>query len=221
MAKRKTPLVNNEYYHIYNRGVAKMDIFTSEFYVGRFLEGMQEFNTTTPIGSIYEHALRKRRGDKFGNQVSKLVDIVAYCLNPNHYHFILRQIADNGISKFMKSLGGGYTKFFNEQNERSGPVFQGKFQSVHIESNEQLLFVGSYVNLNYVAHGLSVDGERPSSPLIRSSWDEYLGNTDISMCEKDIILEQFQNVNAFRESSLGVVGEIARKREEMKAMLLE
>jgi len=220
MAKRNTPLLNNEIYHIYNRGVDKRNIFLSENDVSRFLQCMEEFNTIEPIGSIYENSFKKS-GKQLGHQAPKLVEIIAYCLNPNHYHFILRQIADDGISKFMGSLNGGYSRFFNEKEKRSGALFQGKFRSVHIESDAQLLYTGAYVNLNYIVHGLVEKNGKPSSPLIRSSWDEYVGKTNSNMCTKEIILDRFNNIEKFKKDSLGLVKEIARKREEVKHLLLE
>jgi len=225
MAKRKVPLLNGEYYHIYNRGVDKRNIFTTESDIERFTQSMREFNTVEPIGSIYENSFRKVTrqtiNHQLGNQVSKLVEIISYCINPNHYHFILRQIEDQGISKFMKSLNGGYTKYFNEKNKRNGSLFQGKFQSVHVASNEQLLYVHAYVNLNYIVHGLvGVNGE-PISNLIRSSWNEYIGKNKNNMCEKDIILGQFENIDTYKKDSLAIVSEIAQKRHEFKNFLLE
>jgi len=219
MSKRKTPLINAEYYHIYNRGVDKRNIFKEEHDVERFIQGMVEFNTAEPIGSIYENSFRKKH--QLGNQVSKLVEVIAYCLNPNHYHFILRQVQDDGISRFMKSLGGGYTKFFNEKYKRSGSLFQGKFQSIHISSGEQLQYVGAYVNLNYVVHGLIDSNNKPSLPLIRSSWEEYLGVVKNGVCTKDILQEQFLHTDLHKKDTEELVYEIAKKRQEMKELLLE
>ncbi len=85
----------------------------------------------------------------------KLVDFIAYCINPNHYHFILRQLVDGGLSRFMQKFGGGYTQYYNKKNQRSGVLFQGTFKSIHINSNEYLLYLSAYVNLNNKVHQLS------------------------------------------------------------------
>ena len=76
---------------------------------------------------------------------SALVEIVAYCLNPNHYHLIVKQISEKGIERFMQKIGTGYTNYFNKRYERSGALFQGKFKSIHIDSNEYLLHLSVYV----------------------------------------------------------------------------
>src|SRR3989344_2403952 len=142
---RKTIFSNGEFYHIYNRGVDKRDIVLSSRDSERFLQGMIGFNTIEPIGSLYENSF-----NSLGSLASKsgLVNIVAYCLNPNHYHFLVEQLVDRGIEKFMHRLGTGYTKYFNLVSKRTGSLFQGPFKSIHIEDNEYLLHLSAYVNLN-------------------------------------------------------------------------
>lgn len=204
---RKTELVNGEYYHIYNRGVDKRIIFSDHEDVERFLLSMTEFNTEEPIGSIYEHSFSKKLGRETSKSSRKpLVDIVAYCLNPNHFHLLLKQVAEGGISEFMKRLGGGYTKYFNNKYERSGVLFQGVFKSVHVDSNEYLLHVSSYVNLNFRVHHLDQLGCETS----KSSWEEYMEvicgkKKKGGICVTDPILGQFRNTQdyvRFAENSL-------------------
>ena len=83
-----------------------------------------------------------------------LVEVVCFCLNPNHYHFLVKQVSDDGVSKFMQRLGSGYTRYYNEKNKRTGVLFQGKFKAVHVESNEQLLYTSAYVGLNDKIHNI-------------------------------------------------------------------
>src|SRR3989338_6976755 len=99
---RKTPLVEGEYYHVFNRGVDKRTIFSDESDFQRFLKSMREFNVVKPIGSIYENSFRKSKSPKESDK--PLVEFVAYCLNPNHYHFILCPVVANGIEKFIHKL---------------------------------------------------------------------------------------------------------------------
>ena len=211
---RKTQFVNGEYYHIFNRGVDKREIFSDREDVSRFFQSMDEFNVTSPIGSIYENSFRK---NKLGHPVSKegnLVNFVCYCLNPNHYHFILEQREDKGIEKFMQRLGNGYTKFFNNKYKRSGSLFQGRYKSVHVDSNEYLLHLSAYVNLNNKVHKFG-----NSIPGWMSSWGEYINNEN-GFCEKDIVLGQFNDAaeyKAFAESSLADILE----RKEMEKFLIE
>ena len=218
---RKTDFVNGEFYHVYNRGVDHRGVFGDSFDIDRFYQSMQEFNSVDPIGSIYENAFLLGRGT---SKSPKLVNIVAYCLNPNHYHMILEQLVDGGISEFMRRLGGGYTKYFNNKVKRSGVLFQGLFRSKHINSNEYLLHLSAYVNLNDRVHTADNSLGRITSKLSKSSFGEYMGSGGEGFCAKDIILKQFNDVRDYEKFSLGSLQDIiARKKDlkELAGLLLE
>ena len=208
---RKIDFRNDEYYHIYNRGVDKREVFTDACDYFRFLKSLEEFNRPDPIGSIYEQNFRKK--EPFGHSVSKLVEIIAYCLNPNHYHLILKQVKDNGIEKFMHKVGLGYSKYFNHRYKRSGVLFQGKFQAINIDSNEYLLYLSVYVNKNKFIHGYD-------NNFNFSSLDEYLGKCQYNLCSKDIILRQFRNKKEY-EKYLDVNAKYLKKKKDLKRYLLE
>jgi putative transposase len=214
---RKTEFAIGEYYHIYNRGVDKRVIFSDENDMNRFLQSMREFNSIEPIGSIYENSFRQ-----LGNRVSKsgrLVDFVCYCLNPNHYHFILKQVSGKGIEKFMHRLGLGYTKYFNQKNVRSGVLFQGAFKAIHINNNEYLLHLSAYVNLNNRVHQL---GNRVS----KSSWNEYvekgesLRKTAKKFCLKQPVLGQFRKIQEYKEFAENALRGI-REKKDMEKLIME
>ena len=214
---RKTSFVEGEFYHIYNRGVDKRNIFSDQNDLQRFLQSILEFNTIEPIGSIYENSFIK---NKLGNETSKsnekLVDFIAYCINPNHFHFILEPKTDTGLSDFMKRLSGGYTKYFNNKYDRTGSLFQGVFKSVLVSSNEQLLHLSAYVNLNNEVHQLGNE----TSKLVRSSMGEYLNETKTGgICKRDIILDQFRNTEEYEKNARETVKEIIRKRKEDKELM--
>lgn len=229
MATRKEPFITGEHYHILNRGVDKRDIFGDQEDLDRFFQSINEFNTLEPIGSIYENSRGGSTATNTPDTNIKLVAFVSYCLNPNHYHFILQQMVDGGISEFMKRLGG-YTWYFNNKYKRSGSLFQGRFKSVHIDSNEQLLHTSVYVNLNDRVHscGGSTATGVANAGLTRSSWREYMEdyiteypeNTKNVFCKKDIILDQFRNKNeykSFAEESL----EIIKENKMIQKLLIE
>ena len=213
MANRKSSFAVGEHYHIYNRGVDKRITFTDEYDIRRFFQSMVEFNTVKPIGSLYENSFLQLGGEtpKLGE---KLVNIIAYCLNPNHFHLILEQLVEGGISEFMKRLGGGYTGYFNKKYTRSGSLFQGVFKDVHIDTNEYLLHVSSYVNLNDRVHQLG--GETPKLVRSMSSWGEYTDKRIKGICEKDIILGQFENVGAYKKFALSSLESIIKRKAELK-----
>jgi len=208
---RRTPLKNEEYYHIYNRGVDKREIFIDSFDYLRFLKSLEEFNRPDSIGSIYEQSFKKK--EPLRHPVSKLVKIVAYCLNPNHYHLILKQMSKDGIEKFMHKMGMGYAKYFNHKYKRSGVLYQGHFQSIHIDSNEYLLYLSAYVNKNKFIHGYKND-------FNFSSLNEYLGKSKYNLCDKNIILKQFKNKEEY-EKYLNVNAKHLKEKKEMQKYLLE
>jgi len=202
---RKFTFAEGEIYHIYNRGVDKRPIFSNREDLYRFLVSMQEFNVLKPIGSIYKKSFNK---DEQNKGEGKLVEFVAYCLNPNHYHFILRQVSERGVEKFMQRLGTGYTNYFNEKESRSGALFQGRFKANHISSNEYLLHASAYVNLNFKIHKLKKDA------LYHSSWNEYAEKKP-GICSKKIILEQFGSVSKYINFAENSIATTLKKREGM------
>lgn len=219
---RKTAFVNGEYYHIYNRGTDKRTIVLDRYDADRFLQSMREFNTIEPIGSIFENSFRDKT--ELGNRTPKssLVEIACYCLNPNHFHMLVKQISNNGISEFIKRLSGGYTNYFNKKYKRSGVLFQGKFKDRHIKRNEHLLYLSSYVNLNDKVHKLAIKSEHP---LIRSSWKEYIDpQIGACICIKDIILSQFSHKEEYKKYALKTLEYIKEKKllyKELELNLFE
>lgn len=146
-------------YHIYNRGVEKRDIFNSDHDRERFLDSLILFNTTYPSDNTERHR-SKSNFEQLG-RVKKppepLVQILAYCLMPNHYHLILRGVEENGITEFMRKIGTGYTNYFNKKNERVGPLFQGKFKAKPIEDDGYLQYLIHYIHFNPLDINQSMD----------------------------------------------------------------
>ena len=216
MSLRKFPFVEKEYYHVYNRGVDKRNIICDFHDLDRLLKSMVEFNTINPIGSIYENRERKRgsKASTFEEPQEPLVNFVAFGINSNHFHFILEQVGELGIEKFMHRFGTGFSKFFNIKYERSGALFQGKFQAKLVTSNEYLLHLSAYVNLNDRIHNRG----SKASTLSKTSWDEYINiNYKDPFCKKDIVLGQFKNSEEYRKFA----EESLRGMIEKKIMLLE
>ena len=183
-----------EFYHVYNRGVDKRNIFSDTRDMDRFLRSMRLFNSDKPIGSIYRASFLLSGPTAQLEVNDKLVNVVAYCLNPNHYHLIVEQLIDGGVSEFMKRLGGGYAQYFNEKNNRSGALFQGKYRYKHIDSDSYLRHLSVYVNLNFKVHQLSCR-------TAKSSYEQYLKDTagvnDYVVENREIVLEHFETKRAY------------------------
>jgi len=217
---RKQPLIINEYYHIYNRGVDKRDIFINKQDIGRFVESICEFNQIGKIGSLAN--LRKREVEIVPEIVPKalskepLVSIVAYCLNPNHFHFVLKQEEDGGIAKFMQKLQAGYTYYFNVKNSRTGSLFQGTFKSHLMSSENYFNKIIGYVNKNYQVHNIPDEKKE----LIFASDYEYENNFKIiSKIEGNRILEIFNGKNNLKKHCDEIVSII--RKERGKSSLLD
>ncbi|WP_428087556.1 transposase [Candidatus Thioglobus sp.] len=168
MGIRNIEFANGEYYHVFNRGVDKRIIFNTKAQQTFFFNRLWLLNTTD--NRKYIANKRSRYKDQLvAAQGDQLVSIVAYCLLPNHYHLLLKQEVDNGISQFMQRLGTSYTMFFNQQNNRSGSLFQGKFKAKHLGGDFALPTLSAYVNLNNKHHNIN-----PADALVKSSLGEYL-----------------------------------------------
>ncbi len=146
---------------------------------------------------------------------AKIVEVICYCLMPNHFHFLLRQKEENGITEFISKLSNSYTRYFNVKNKRVGPLFQGEFKSVYVESNEQLLHLSRYIHLNpligYVTKYLKT--------YRWSSYPEYLGLAK-GICSKDEVLGQFKSVKDYEQFVMDQV-DYARALDFTKHMLLD
>lgn len=217
---RKESFVVGNIYHIFNRGVDKRNVFLTKKDMERFFKSMISFNCVNPIGSLYEKSRSEAKNSNDGEP--KLVEFISYCLNRNHYHFILEQVAEKGIEKFMHKLGLGYTNYFNEKNTRSGALFQGAYKAICVDSNEYLLHLSAYVNLNYKVHqfGNSVP------KFWMSSWEEYCGkkSNQKEICSKDIVLDQFNSIKdyiKFAEDSLVDIQERKNRGVELGSLFLE
>jgi len=212
---RKTKFATGEFYHIYNRGVDKRNIFEDPEDFWRFLESMKEFNREDAIGSLYalNNDKEKFRGSASKNK--KLVNFVAYCLNQNHYHFILEPLVEGGIQKFMHKLSTGYTMYFNDKNKRAGSLFQGRYKSIHIDSNEYLLHLSVYVNLNDKVHK---NLNKPwMAKLPFSSFAEFIGERkEKIICQQGIVLDQFSSRAKYKIYAEDVLPDILRRKKEEK-----
>lgn len=197
---RNISLAEGELYHIYNRGVDKRDIFADRKDLDRFFSSVEQFNTSNIVGNL---------GRRHGVSTEpKLVEILAYCANANHFHFILKQASEKGIQKFMHKLSMGYAKFFNTKYKRRGALFQGMFGAKHIDTNEYLLHLSAYVNLNDLAHGRG----HGVSTLGKTSWEEYVGNVPDGLCKTEIILEQFESKDKYKEFAEDALKNIMEKK---------
>lgn len=138
-------------YHVLNCGVEKRNIFLDTQDYWRFIHGLYEFNDKKPVENLGYRIAQKRKVIDLGGRYTpreRLVDIHGWCLMKNHYHFLLSERVEGGISKFLQKLNAGYAKYFNERYKRSGTLFQGRTKKILIENDGQFNYILHYIHLN-------------------------------------------------------------------------
>ena len=201
MPRKVVPMITGETYHVYNRGVDRRNIFESEDDIKRFYYSLLYFNTQE---ISINFRLAKSR---YSSVEGQLVKVVAYCLLPNHFHLILKQVDDGGVAQFMKKVSSGYTGYFNEKYSRSGSLFQGVYKRVLVESSEQYNYLLSYVNENHAVHGL-----KRRSGFLYSSSCHYDGS-----CHSKLIGVAKTGYSVTEAETLAI--SIFKKRQQAKYLL--
>lgn len=202
---RKVQFTNDQYYHIFNRGVDKRKVFIDSKEYERFILSLILMNDEKDGMMIkwrnYKDSHPNSSLDEFlklsFSERKKLVEIIAYCCNPNHYHFVLKQVAEKGIEKFMHRVSTGYTKYFNDRHHRSGSLFQGTFKATHINRDGLLFYLAVYVNCNSEIHGIA-----KAENYRWCSFPDYLKKGKSDIVNKSIILEEFNNLYSFKKFSV-------------------
>lgn len=224
MPGRKVVLANNEIYHIINRGVASQPIFFSKRDYQRALNSFLYYqNQNLPLSYSHFIVQSQERKTEILKELQSgkifLVDIISFCFMPNHFHFLLKQLVSEGISKFFGNFTNSYARYFNLKNKRKGPLFQGRFKAVRIKTDEQFLHTHRYVHLNpYTSYMLKTLKELEDYPY--SSFPEYLRKTKTNICNKKLILDCFKDVETYKKFVFDQA-DYQRRLEEIKHLILE
>jgi putative transposase len=233
MPREPRNLENGEIYHIIQRGIEDKPLFLDENDYYRGIFSLYEFNNANPVEIRERRAARRRLKDLVAHggpspvslieieeaekkRRNLFVEILAFCLMPNHLHLILRQIRDNGISEFMKKLGG-YVSYFNLKYKRKGHLFQDKFKAVHIKDDEQLKTAFVYVHANPVSLVEPGWKEKGIKDLAKtkefienykwSSYADYIGGKNFpSLTSREFLLEVMGGSDGCRRFINGWLG---------------
>jgi putative transposase len=171
MSLRKVNLVSEEYYHIYNRGNSKQKIFHDNEDYSRFVSLLYACNS---INNFRAGTLAKGESLYDFEREKRIVSVGTYCLMPNHFHILVTQIEENGISKFLQKVCTAYSMYYNKKYKRVGGLFEGKFKSEHANNDQYLKYLFSYIHLNPIK-------------LIQKNWKE------VGIKNKKEALEYLQN----------------------------
>lgn len=186
--------MTGQVYHIFNRSIADFTIFNNDDEFLRMQQVMQYYQIENELRFSDFIGLEKVQAEGFNNffnfiakDKERLVQILAYCLMPTHFHLILKQLTDQGISCYLRDVQNSYSHYFNTKHKRKGPLWESKFKNVLVENNEQLLHLTGYTHLNPVTAFLV---KKPED-WVWSSYNEYLSEDDMvgALCKFDDILE--------------------------------
>jgi len=195
--------IENGFYHIYNRGVEKRNIFLDDQDYKVFLSYLKLY-LTSKDNSVIE--IKKRADlseDQKNEKISKLmalknyfnkIELLCYVLMPNHFHLEIRQKNINDMEDFMRSLITKYSKYFNKRYDRVGPLFQGRYNAILITNERYLLHLGRYIHLN--PQEIIVDKQNLSS-YPWSSYSAYVNNLSVSWLNKNYFLSDFEKNKGF------------------------
>jgi putative transposase len=176
------------YYHVYNRGAHKALIFNNPSDYRRFLALLYIGNNAAPVN------ISKLSEEKIYSMDRKnvLVNIIAYCLMPNHFHIALREDKDGAMTSFLRKICTGYSMYYNIKYKHSGTIIQGKFKVKEITNERYLNTVINYIHLNpYKIIEPDISSESFMDPKYLnkaieyskkykySSYKEYLGETRV------------------------------------------
>ena len=190
---RNIKISSGEYYHIFNRGVNKQIVFHDKSDYLRFLFLILYFQsdlTFNPLGRFVKAFTRTSFLDEAVDVANKRnVELIAFCILSNHFHLIVKEVDDNGIARYMQRILNSYTKYYNTKYEKSGHLFQGPYQAVHISDNRQLLYLSTYIHKNPANWSL----------YQWSSYRDFVGkNKWGALLMPEIITEQFKGGSEYK-----------------------
>ena len=197
----------DEYYHIYNRGIEKRLIFLDDADRWRFLTTLFMFQWENYLSrpgdlvSVIQHSMSdKTILEKSAYKklfLSRVVELVCFCFMPNHFHLILKELKNSGISLLMQRVGNSYTKYFNAKYARKGHLFENRFQSIHIDKNEYLTHLSVYIHFTNPSELPEWRGKEIQYPwsslqdfLLVNRWERFLSPA--------IILDQFEGKEEYK-----------------------
>lgn len=221
---RKLVFQNGSLYHVFNRGIERRNVFQDIREFRRALELVSFYNHKN-IRIRYSHFLQlslkpRESALKRLSESEKLVDILAFCLMPNHFHFLFRQKTDKGISTFIANFTNSFTKYFNTKYKRIGPLFEGVFKAVFVESDDQLIHLSRYIHLNPVASSIVNNNQ-----LLNYKWSSYSAYLSLSkenkiVLDKETVLSFFKSSKQYEEFVLDQI-DYAKQLEKIKHLTLE
>lgn len=176
-------LVPDGIYHVYNRGVEKRNIFLEASDYHTFINRLDQ--TLSDPNSLTTKRTRGRKGGDRLRNYNGEVQVLAYCLMPNHYHLLVKQLTEDGLPKFMSTLSTSYSMYFNRKYSRVGSLFQGRYKAALVGDDQYYAHISRYIHLN------PIDIDKTYATYPYSSYLAYTKNLTPDWLRTDDILELF------------------------------
>lgn len=207
---RKEKFCPGEYYHIYSRTILNVPEFKDYKNAQKLCRAFLLANSTSS-GEAFDYLRTNRNSSlekalEIVKQGDKLVDVVCYSIMPDHYHLLLKELKDNGIIDFIRKCNTSIAKYINIKNERSGVLFESRFKSKHVSSNDYLLHLSLYIHLNPLdfldgkdwRFNKLKDWHSKKNKLLNYQWSSLKSFLDDNSEDKiisgtEIVLDQFKN----------------------------
>ncbi len=214
--KRKDKFIEGEIYHVFNKSISGYGIFKDLDNSQRFLNVFEYYNDSL-ITKCFSQFTKRKKFD-YQNIIYPLNNsfckVLSYCIMPDHYHFLLKILKNNSLSKFFNNVENSYTRYFNTKFNRKGPLWQSPFKSVEIKSNEQLLHVSRYIHLNPTTSYLA---DKPED-WIFSSYNDFISDKKVLKTYiKEISIDNTESYKQFVENNI----EYQRELKHIKKLILE
>lgn len=205
-----------EIFHVLNRGVDKRKIFLSDLDYFRFVHDLYAFNDKNVVNTTFKSFCINKELNDIGSRTNDgkehrelLVNIHAFCLMPNHYHLLLTERIDGGISKFMKKVNMGYAKYFNQKYERKGALFEGRYKSILVKNDAHFIYLPYYIHLNPLdlimpewRKNKIYDYKKAIQFLENYRWSSFIdysgGKNFSSVISKNLLMDFFEKESQFK-----------------------
>jgi len=224
MPLRKTPLINEQIYHVFNRSVAQQPIFRNKKECDIFTSLIEYYKFKNPP-KRFSHFQRLSKNEKsillnfmYKSGINN-IEIYAFCLMPNHYHLLVKQISENGISNSIRLIQNSYARYLNIKSKRHGALFQSPFKAVRIASDEQFVHVARYIHLNPLTTYL-LENFSGLENYLWGSYKDYVTDKPRKFLDISFLMTFYKNVNKLKKFTADNLN-YQRELEKIKHLIID
>ncbi|MDA8597089.1 transposase [Candidatus Pacebacteria bacterium] len=201
---RTYPILEDTYYHVFNRGNLKQTLFHEPSDYARFLFILLYFQSPHTVSNIHRqitHFLKHKEfsvdqdaSDKIAKD--RYVDILNLCIMPNHFHITVHNKSETGLSQYMHRVGNAYGKYYNKKYDQTGHVFQGTYKAVLVDTDAQLSYLSAYIHRNPTEIEAWKNKEEH---YMWSSFQDYKENRWHGLLDTKYLMQSFQDFSDYKK----------------------